>query len=66
MTDDLLLMKGMKATTSRRPNARDYCRSIVNLMALTERGRKRDSVVVCIGSDLWKRIYLNARKGAKT
>ena len=40
-----------------------HCKTIRDLMATTERGRKRDSVGVFITEDLWKRIYLNARKG---
>ena len=50
----------------KRPKASDYCTSIVNLMAVTERARPRDAAVVMIGAELWKRIYLNARKGAKS
>lgn len=42
-----------------------HCQSIVNLMKATEKARPRDGVLVCISADLWKRIWHNARKGAK-
>lgn len=60
-------MKSSSSTTPlrRRSSARLHCKSIMELMAPTERTRRRDDVAVMIGADLWKRIYLNARKGAK-
>jgi hypothetical protein len=52
-------------STKQKPTAKDYCRSIVALMAPTESGRGRAAIGVFITADLWKRIYHNARKGAK-
>lgn len=48
-----------------QPSARDCCKSIVALMGATERLRQRYSVAVLIDAETWKRIYLNARRGAK-
>lgn len=54
-------------STPRRSSdkARDCCQQIIIWMAPTEKTRRRDDVAVMIGADLWKRIYLEARKGAK-
>ena len=55
------------ATPSERfKRARDHCQSIVALIAPTEKTRRHDDVAVMIGADLWKRIYLLARKGARS
>lgn len=53
------------ATRKRREKARDCCQQIVIWMAPTEKTRRRDDVAVMIGADLWKRIYLQAKRGAK-
>ena len=45
--------------------ARQICKNIVALMAPTIRLQQRDSVAVMVPADLFKRIYLQARKGAK-
>lgn len=45
--------------------ARDECQQIVIWMAPTERTRRKDDVAVMIGADLWKKIYLAAKRGAK-
>jgi hypothetical protein len=44
--------------------ARDCCQSIVALMKATEQTRRRDDVAVMVSADMWRRIYLNARRGA--
>lgn len=58
-------MKSSPTPRSRKLTAKACCQTIVLLMGATERTRMRDSAAVLIGADLWKRIYLNARKGAK-
>lgn len=63
-TPSALMRKAAKKSLERiRPNyARSNCRKIVELMKPTERARKRDSVLVMIHADVWKRIWYLAKR----
>lgn len=54
----------LRTPLQRFRRARNHCQTIVALMKATEQMRRGEDVAVFISADLWKRIYLNARKGA--
>lgn len=58
-------MGGSVKSSPRTPSRSLHCQAIKDLMAPTERTRRKDDVAVMVSADLWKRIYLNARNGAK-
>lgn len=49
----------------KRHTIRDHCRTIRDLMTPTMRQAKSESVAVLVSAELFRRIYTEAKKGAR-